>query len=187
MAAILDFTRNAITKVVYVLATLWQTCFETSWYTPTLWFCFYFIQNDTNLLYYLAQIAAILDFNNNPMSKVLSDYITMSGITKTLMLHNNIKNLHQFCQKYYYFIVSSCTNGGHITLDVDIFRRLNPLSPHDALKHHFTSLKTDLIFLQLRVLEEKFPWNWITNTWQFFTIFHSLQVIFIHYTAIRGL
>ena len=34
---------------------------------------------------------------------------------------------------------------------------INPLSPHDALKHHFTSLKTDLLFLQLRVLEEKFP------------------------------
>ena len=30
---------------------------------------------------------------------------------------------------------------------------LNPLSPHDALKHHFTSLKRDLIFLQLRGLE----------------------------------
>ena len=30
---------------------------------------------------------------------------------------------------------------------------LNPLSPHDALKHHFTSLKTDLIFLQLGGLE----------------------------------
>ena len=33
---------------------------------------------------------------------------------------------------------------------------LNPLSPHDALKHHFKSLKhvkTDLIFLQLGVLE----------------------------------
>ena len=28
----------------------------------------------------------------------------------------------------------------------------NLLSPLDALKHHFTSLKTDLIFLQLRVL-----------------------------------
>ena len=27
------------------------------------------------------------------------------------------------------------------------------LNPHDALKHHFTSLKTDLIFLQQRVLE----------------------------------
>ena len=34
---------------------------------------------------------------------------------------------------------------------------LNPLSPHDALKHHFTSLKTDLIFLQPMVLERKCP------------------------------
>ena len=32
----------------------------------------------------------------------------------------------------------------------------NPLSPHDALMHHFTSLKTDLIFLQPRVLEREF-------------------------------
>ena len=32
-------------------------------------------------------------------------------------------------------------------------KRINPLSPHDALKQHFTSLKTDLIFLQLGVLE----------------------------------
>ena len=29
--------------------------------------------------------------------------------------------------------------------------RFNPLGPHDALKHHNTSLETDLIFLQLRV------------------------------------
>ena len=28
-----------------------------------------------------------------------------------------------------------------------IWQRFNPLSPHDALKHHFTSLKTDLLFL----------------------------------------
>ena len=34
---------------------------------------------------------------------------------------------------------------------------INPLSPHDALKYHFTSLKTVLIFLQLRVLERKCP------------------------------
>ena len=47
----------------------------------------------------------------------------------------------------------------------------NLLSPHDALKHHFKSLKTDLIFLQLRVLEGKFPWNYLTNTWQFFQFF----------------
>ena len=34
---------------------------------------------------------------------------------------------------------------------------VNPLSPHDALKHNLTSLKTYLIFLQPRVLERKFP------------------------------
>ena len=30
---------------------------------------------------------------------------------------------------------------------------INPLSYHDAFKHHFTSLKTDLISLQLGILE----------------------------------
>ena len=40
----------------------------------------------------------------------------------------------------------------------------NPLSPHHALKHDFTSLKTGLISLQLGVLERKFQWNWFTNT-----------------------
>ena len=39
------------------------------------------------------------------------------------------------------------------------------LSPHDALKHHFTSLKTDLISLKQGVLECTFPLNWFTNTW----------------------
>ena len=68
----------------------------------------------------------------------------------------------------------------------------NPLSPHDALKHHLTSLKTDLISLQPRVWERKFPWNWFTNTWQFSLIFKPHPIIFIHYksriaTAIRGL
>ena len=37
-----------------------------------------------------------------------------------------------------------------------MFEYLNPLSPHDALKHHFTSLKTNLIFLQPTVLEQNF-------------------------------
>ena len=40
----------------------------------------------------------------------------------------------------------------------------DPLSPRDALKHHFKSLKTFLVFLQLGVLERKFPGNWFTNT-----------------------
>ena len=34
--------------------------------------------------------------------------------------------------------------------------RFNPLGPEDALKHHFTSLKTDLIFQQLGILEGEF-------------------------------
>ena len=60
---------------------------------------------------------------------------------------------------------------------------INPWSPHDALKHHF---------LGQEVLKRKFPWNWLTNTCQFSSIPHPLQVIFIHYksgiaTAIRGL
>ena len=29
----------------------------------------------------------------------------------------------------------------------------NPLNPYDALKHHFTSVKTHFIFLQLGVLK----------------------------------
>ena len=46
-----------------------------------------------------------------------------------------------------------------------------PLKPHDASKHHFTYLKTGLTFLQLRVLERKFSWNWFPNTWHFSLIF----------------
>ena len=69
---------------------------------------------------------------------------------------------------------------------------VNPLGPHDALTHHFTSLKKEIIFLQPRVLKRKFPWNWFTDTWQFSLLFEQHQVIFIHYksriaAAIRGL
>ena len=47
--------------------------------------------------------------------------------------------------------------GSETQLQVGENLNINPLSPHDAFKHHFTSLKTDLIFLQLGVLEQKFP------------------------------
>ena len=57
-----------------------------------------------------------------------------------------------------------------------IFHLLIPLSPHDALMHHFTSLKTDVIFLQPKVLEWKFLWKWLTNTWWFSSIAHPLQI-----------
>ena len=72
----------------------------------------------------------------------------------------------------------------HSSASTSIF---NPLSSHYALKHHTTSIKTDLIFLRQRVLE-----YWFTNTWQFSVILKPHQVIFIHYksriaTAFRGL
>ena len=53
-----------------------------------------------------------------------------------------------------------------ITITIHMYYIINPLSLHDALKLHFTSLKTVLGFLQQRILERKFPWNWFTNTWQ---------------------
>ena len=51
-----------------------------------------------------------------------------------------------------------------LSLDGWMVLYINPLGPHDALKHHFTSLKTDLICIQLGVLDGKFPWNRFTNT-----------------------
>ena len=48
---------------------------------------------------------------------------------------------------------------------IKVIKHLNPLGPHDALKHHFTALKTDLIFKQLGVLDQKFPLNWFATTW----------------------
>ena len=43
---------------------------------------------------------------------------------------------------------------------------INPLSLHDALKHHFTSLKTDLIFLQPRGFRNTISTKLLTDTWQ---------------------
>ena len=68
---------------------------------------------------------------------------------------------------------------------------IKPLNPHDALKHHFESLKNDLISWNLGVLKRKILWNCLKITVYVF-ICHQLQVIFIHFksriaTAIRGL
>ena len=69
---------------------------------------------------------------------------------------------------------------------------INSFNPHDALKHHFTSLKTNLIFLQQRVLERKSHENGLPIHGNFLEFFKPHQIIFIHYksriaTAIRGL
>ena len=53
-----------------------------------------------------------------------------------------------------------------------------PLSPRDELKHHFTSLKTDLIFLQPGFLSENFDEIGLPihgNCVQFFTHFKSFS------------
>ena len=57
------------------------------------------VKNDINSFFHLAQMAAILDFIHNAMSKVHYDYITMSGITEDRMLNTKIKNLRLFCRK----------------------------------------------------------------------------------------
>ena len=44
-------------------------------------------------------MVAMLDFIHNAMSKVLSFYITMLGITEARMLDTKIKNLRLFCRK----------------------------------------------------------------------------------------
>ena len=59
---------------------------------------------------------------------------------------------------------------------------INPLSPHDALKHHFASLKNGLISWNLVVLEQAFSWNCFKNNSIFFHLsptsshFHPPQV-----------
>ena len=76
----------------YVLATpVFQTYLKTLWYTPKLCLCFYSVQNDINSLFHFGQMAAILDFIHNALSKVLSYYIIMPGITEARMLDTKIK------------------------------------------------------------------------------------------------
>ena len=52
-------------------------------------------------------------------------------------------NVHHLLYQYL-----QCVTSSEATVHV-----INPLSPHVALKHHFTSLETDLIFLQPKVSE----------------------------------
>ena len=71
----------------------------------------------------------------------------------------------------------------------EVFQVFKPSRCIDA---SFYIPENRLISQQLGVLEWKFPRIWFTNTWQLSLIFHSLQVIFIHYksriaAAIRGL
>ena len=63
-----------------------------------------------------------------------------------------------------------------------IIQRFNPFNPHDALKHHFGSLKNDFIPRNLVVLERTFSWKCFKNNNIFFHLsptsshLHTLQV-----------
>ena len=59
----------------------------------------------------LTQMAVILDFTHNTMTKVRSGHTPMSD-----MLGKKYMILLLFCQKYYQFIVLLCTNGGYLGL-----------------------------------------------------------------------
>ena len=68
---------------------------------------------------------------------------------------------------------------------------INPLSPHDALMHYFTSLKTDF-FPQQGFKNEHFHETDLPIHGNFIIFFKPHLIIFIHYkssnaTAIRGL
>ena len=55
-----------------------------------------------------------------------------------------------------FMMISNCKKPSVSMVYTTTFQRFNPLSPHDALMHHFTYLKADLIFLQPMVLERTF-------------------------------
>ena len=88
-----------------------------------------------------------------------------------IILHNDSNGVKIIKADYLYLLNLKHVWAINVEKNNNISLSFNPLSPHDALKHHFTSLKLYLISRQLRVLERKFPWNWFTNTWQFFLIF----------------
>ena len=95
MAAILDFTHNAVTNIrsghIPMSNMLENSLVHTKIMIVLLFYLYCFTL--------LAQMAAILDFIHNAMSKVLSDYITMSGITEGRIVDIKIKNLRLFCRK----------------------------------------------------------------------------------------
>ena len=73
MAAILDCTRNAITKVRSGHTSMSDMLGNPVVHTRVMILLLFYKKNVINLLFHLAQIAAILDFITNAMS-----YLTTS-------------------------------------------------------------------------------------------------------------
>ena len=68
MAAVLDFTRNAITKVRSGHTPISDMLGNPMVHTKAVILIPFYKKNDINLPFHLAQIAVILDFINNVMS-----------------------------------------------------------------------------------------------------------------------
>ena len=59
----------------------------------------YYFENEMNLLLDLEQMAVILDFTHNAMSKLISDHTTRSGVPENPIVNTKIKKLFLFCRK----------------------------------------------------------------------------------------
>ena len=121
------------------------------------------------------QVNLTAGIDNNTHHWYFPIWILLSKIqklSKYLLLNIQLKKWPKFTPKYLWVMpeTTAWSESPFLKiLDPPLYAAksllLNPLSPHDALKNHFTSLKTYLIFLQQRVSKDKFPWNCSTNTW----------------------
>ena len=102
-----------------------------------------------------------------------------------LLLSTITESIQHYDRKKVYFVRTFVENSNEMlqdTLTKVKVVHLNPSSPHDALKHHFTSTKTDLISWNLVVWERKFSWKCFKNNSIFFHLsptsshFHPLQI-----------
>ena len=59
---------------------------------------------------------------------------------------------------------------------------INPLSPHDALKHHLTSLITDLILPTTKGFRTKIPMKLV---YQYMVIFFNFSLISNHFHSLQ--
>ena len=100
--------------LIYFLATLLSRAYmKTLQSTPKSWICLCSVENYINLLFNLAQMAAILDFTQNAMSKnTFWQHHYISGIPENHLVDTQIM-YHYILLKLYEFIVCPHTNGGH--------------------------------------------------------------------------
>ena len=121
MAAILDFTHNAMSKVFFDHNTMSGTPFKPHSSHQN--------QESVTILKKIISIYCstlniwrptwILPTRQCP--KVRSGHTTMSGVPENPMVYTKITNLLLFCRQLNQFIVWPCTNGGHLGFQRNFF------------------------------------------------------------------